>query len=137
MAFTRIAEVSGGPDSISTTIHFTGVSLFGISIAGIVGYFPIIVTCIAGALAAIMYSITIWESKTVQHWIANRRMIWKARKVARLKAKQKVLVAQLEAVEKVRVARHEARDIVEAAKNEAAVEATVEEAEAATKLPPL
>lgn len=137
MALTRVAEVNGGPDGISSAIHATSVSLFGVSIAGVIGYLPVIITCIAGALAACMYAVTLWESKTVQHWIANRRMLSRAKKVARLKAKQKVLVAELEAMETLRQARTEAREIVEVAKSEAAIMASAEEAHAATKIPPL
>ena len=137
MALTRIAEVNGGPDSMSVGIHIGSVSLFGVSVAGVIGYLPVFITCIAGILAACMYAVTLWESKTVQHWMNNRRMLKKAKKVARLKAKQKILEAELIAVEKVRVARHEAREIVESAKSEAFVAATQEETDAAVNIPPI
>ena len=137
MALTRIAEINGGPDTPSIAIHIGSVSLFGVSVAGVIGYLPVIITCVAGVLAACMYAVTLWESKTVQHWMNNRRQIKMAKKVARLKAKQKVLEAELTAVEKVRLARHEARELVESAKSEAFIVKTQEETEAAINVPPI
>ena len=50
----------------------------------------------------------------------NRQMVRKAKRIAKLKAKEKVIVAQLEALETLRQARVDARDKVEVAKVEAA-----------------
>jgi hypothetical protein len=137
MALTRIAEVNGGPDTASIAVHLGSVSLFGVSIVGIIGYLPIFITSIAGILACCMYAVTFYESKTVQHWLNNRRQLKMAKKVAKLKAKQKILEAELVAVEKVRMARSEARELVESAKSEAFIAQTQEATEAATKIPPL
>lgn len=96
-----------------------GATIFG----AVVGYLPYI----AAAIAVIWYLIQIWESRTVQHWHENRRMVRKARRVARLKAKEKVIIAQLEALEALRQARVDARDKVEVAKVEAAKVAIYEQ----------
>ena len=80
------------------------------------GYFPIV----AALAGFVWYVIQIWESRTVQHWWNNRREVKKAKKLMRLRAKEKVLVAKIEALAKVKAAKIEARDQVEAAKVEAA-----------------
>ena len=84
----------------------------------------------AAALGLCWYSIQIWESRTCQHWWHNRQMVRKARKITKLRAREKVIVAKLEALEQVRAARHEAVEKVEKAK----VEAAREVVQAETKL---
>ena len=65
-------------------------------------------------------------------------MVRKARRVARLKAKEKVIVAQLEALETLRQARVDARDKVELAKVEAAKITIHEQTQADSEdIPPL
>ena len=81
-----------------------------------IGWFPYI----AAFAAFVWYVIQIWESRTIQHWWTNRRMIQKARKIAKLKAKEKVIAAKLLALQTVRAAQKEAKAIV----TEATVEAT-------------
>lgn len=103
----------------------------GAIIAAIIGYLPII----AAAVALVWYVIQIWESRTIQHWVENRRMVRKAKKVARLKARERVIVAQLEALEALRQARVDARDKVEVARVEAAKLAAIETADAELKDP--
>jgi hypothetical protein len=88
----------------------------GAIVGSIIGYLPYI----AALVGMIWYAIQIWESRTVQHWWRNRQMVRKAKRIARLKAKEKVIVAQLEAMESVRQAQVDARDKVETAKVEAA-----------------
>lgn len=78
----------------------------------------------------VWYIIQIWESRTVQHYLQNRKMVKKAKKIARLRAKEKVIVAQLEALETIRQAKADARDKVELAKVEAAKDKIHEEIKA-------
>lgn len=104
----------------------------GTIIATIIGYLPII----AAAVALIWYCIQIWESRTVQHWWTNRQMIKKAKRIARLKAKEKVIAAQLEALESIRQAKADARDKVAIATVEAAKLQLKEETEVEERLPP-
>lgn len=103
----------------------------GAIVGVVVGWFPLI----AAVAGFIWYAIQIWESRTVQHWFQNRRMVRKAKKIAKLKAKEKVIVAQLEALETLRQARVDARDKVEIAKVEAAKLVAQEETAAASKDP--
>lgn len=88
----------------------------GTIVASIVGYLP----ALAASIALLWYCIQIWESRTVQHYLENRRMVRKAKRIIRLRAKEKVISAQLEALESIRQARVDARDRVEVAKVEAA-----------------
>jgi hypothetical protein len=101
----------------------------GAIVASFLGYVPLI----AALFALVWYMIQIWESRTVQHWWRNRQMVKKAKKVARLKAKEKVIVAQLLALETLRQARVNARDMVETAKVDAAKIQIHEETEAVIK----
>ena len=75
---------------------------------------------VSGLAALIWFSIQIWSARVIQHWWANKQMVWKSKKIARLRSREKVIVAKLAALEKVRVAKAEAREIVESAKVEAA-----------------
>ena len=96
-------------------------------IATILGWLPL-----AAAFAGmIWYCIQIWESPTVQHWWTNRKMVRKARKITRLRAKERVIVAQLEALETIRVAKAEARERVATAQVEAAKQVVHEDIESA------
>ena len=103
----------------------------GAIVGSFLGYFPII----AAFAGFVWYSIQIWESRTIQHWWRNRVEIKRAKKLVRLRAKEKVLVAKIEALAKVRAARVEARDKIEEAKVEAAKLQVHEEAELAAKPP--
>lgn len=107
--FTRTSQ--------STVRSHLGVDLLaiGLTSGAIFGWVPA-----AAAFASLLwFTIQIWESRTIQHWLNNHRMIKKAKKIARLKAKEKVIIAQLEGLESVRQAKAEARDKVEQAKVDA------------------
>jgi hypothetical protein len=81
----------------------------------------------AGALAGLTwFCIQIWRSREIQHWWRNRQEVKRAKKLVRLRAREKVLVAKIEALAKVRAARVEARDLVEQAKVDAALDAVHE-----------
>lgn len=121
-------------DQAPPTTHLVDVAAASAIVMTLLGWLPLL----AAILGAVWYAIQIWESRTVQHWWENRKMVKKARKIARLKAKEKVIVAQLEALEALRQARVEARDKVEIAKVEAAKQAVHEETILASKgTPPL
>lgn len=104
----------------------------GAIVAAALGYLP----AVAAGVALFWYLIQIWESRTVQHWLANRQMVRKAKKIARLRAKEKVISAQLEALESIRQAKADARDRVEIAKVEAEKLQIREETAAEVKLTP-
>jgi hypothetical protein len=81
----------------------------------------------AGALAGLTwFCIQIWRSREIQHWWHNRQEVKRARRLVRLRARERVLVAKIEALAKVRAARVEARDLVEQAKVDAAAQAAHE-----------
>ena len=83
----------------------------------------------AGALAALIwFCIQIWRSREIQHWYHNWQEVKRARRLVRLRAREKVLVAQIEALASVKQAKVEARDKVEAAKVEAALDVVHEAA---------
>lgn len=92
----------------------------GVIVATLAQFLP----AFAAAAAAIWYAVQIYESDTCQHWLEKRRMKHKARKIASLRAQQKVLLAELEALEIVREARVVAADKVASAAHEAATTLT-------------
>lgn len=97
--------------------HWTGhVVAFFAMLGSLLGFFPVV----AAMAAAVWYMIQIYESDTSQKWISNRRMVRKGRRIAKLRAEQKVLLAELEALEVVREARTVAATKVAKALNEAA-----------------
>jgi len=117
------AIASPGPELVPPSLHLpfpvaliTDVVSAGAIIGTILGDLPYV----AALAGMVWYTIQIWESRTVQHWWRNRQMVRKAKKIARLRAKEKVIVAQLEALETIRQARVDARTKVEVAKVEAA-----------------
>ncbi len=125
-------------DPTQPPLHFPHpVSLAGdvLGAGAIVGTFLGYLPLVAAFLALIWYVIQIWESRTVQHWWRNRQEVKKAKRLVRLRAKEKILVAKIEALAQVRAARVEARDKVEQAKVEAAKLQVHEEAELAAKAP--
>lgn len=97
--------------------HWIGHS---ISAGALLGALTGLIPALAALIAVIYYIIQIYESDTVQKYLDKRRRIWKARRVAKLRAQQKVLLAELEALEVIRVARDEAADKVAVATSEAA-----------------
>lgn len=110
--------------------HVFGAGTIAATIAGV---FP----PIAAFFAFLFYMVQLWESSTVQHYVRNKRMVWKARKVARLRAKEKVITAQLEALEVVRQARTEAKELVATAAAEAEKLKVKEETDRQVSLPPV
>lgn len=102
-------------DQWNTLRHVIDTVSAGAIIGAIIGYLP----ALAALGAVIWYIIQIYESRTFQHWIANTRMKYRARKLARLKARQKVLQAEVEALTVRKTARTVARELVEQARVEA------------------
>lgn len=103
-------------------------AMAALSIVGtIAGWLPTIAT----VFSTVWFGIKIYESQTFRHWNNNRIMRSKARKIARLKAKEKILAAQILAMETVRSARVEAKEKIATAKTEATLDVvhdTVDEA---------
>jgi len=95
-------------------------SVHGAALLTVIGALLQLLPAVAAAAGAIYYLIQVWETRTIQHWWNNRKMRLKAEKIARLRAKEKVIQAQLEAEGEVRQARAKARAKVEAASQEAA-----------------
>jgi hypothetical protein len=126
-------DVSPGflsPD-VATQLVPHGASI-GAIIGALMGWLPAFIALIPAAY----YGILIYESKTVQGWL-HRRFERKSRKrIAKLRAKAKVVSAQLEAAEMVRSAKVEAVDKVAVAVADAkqlvtntAVQTAVEQAQ--------
>lgn len=103
---------------ISPTPSFWGhVAAVGTWVGTLFGLLP----ALAALVAVIWYMIQIYESTTVQKWLDVKRLVWKARRIAHIRAEQKLLQAQLEAMEIVREARVIADSKVAVATTEAAV----------------
>lgn len=93
-----------------------------IAILSLLGSLLALLPAVVALFAAVYYVIQIYESDTTQKWLEKRRMVRKARRIARLRAEQKVLLAELEALEVVREARVIATSKIAAAAHEAAVD---------------
>lgn len=111
--------------------------LAGGIIATVWGVLPTVIGALAGFVGLIYYSIVIWESRTIQHWWQNRRMIYRAKKILRLKAQAKVVAAELEAMERVRTAKRVARETLEDAQLEAAKAVVLLEPEVIEEITPI
>jgi len=82
-----------------------------IILGSVMGVLP----AIAAVIGICYYAIQVWESNTVQTWVHKHRARRAVVKLARLHAKQKVLIAEIEAAELVRGATAEAHEKVAAA----------------------
>ena len=80
------------PHGIGHYLSPAGLSLF---FGAIIGALPVIIGIIGGTLAVAWYSVALWESKTVQNYMVNRKARALARKVAILEVKQAEIVGQL------------------------------------------
>lgn len=89
--------------------------------ASLLAWIPPSAALIGSLLGILWFVICITESRTYQHWRNNLRMKHRARKLARLKAQEKIVIAEILALEALRAARVEARELVEGAKADAAV----------------
>ena len=95
-------------------------------LAAIMGTLMGFLPAFAAGIAITFYMIQIWESSTVRHYLANRRMIRKARKIRKLKARAQVIEAQLDALETLRQAKVVAKEKVAIAHAEAAKQVALE-----------
>lgn len=81
------------PDPGVVVAHTASI---GAIAAAFVGWIPIIVALIP----AVYYLILIYESSTVQTWVHKRLLKRTNRRLAKLKAQQRILAAQIMAEEK-------------------------------------
>lgn len=97
---------------VNALAHSTAIASLATTLAGMFGYLPLIITCIAGVFAACAYAVTIWESVTIQQawsrWAFNRR----AKKIAKLRSRQAILAAKLTALETVKTAQVAAKNMI-------------------------
>jgi hypothetical protein len=107
------------------------------SIIAALGAFMGLLPSAVALVALIWYSVQLYESRTVQHYLRNRKMVRKAKKIARLRAKEKVIIAELEALEVMREAKATAREKVAKASHEAEVLVVHETADQKINLPPV
>lgn len=84
-----------------------------VSTLAIIGTFIGWLPYIAAFAAFVWYVIQIFESRTIQQWHAKKVLIRRTRKIAKLRAREKVIAAQLEALLKVEAAKREAKILVE------------------------
>lgn len=84
------------------------------------GYLAPLLTALATVASLVWFAICIWESSTIQHWKNNLIMRHRARKLARLKARELKVQASITAIELLRSARTDAKEVVAAAAADAA-----------------
>jgi hypothetical protein len=82
-----------------------------------------ILPALAALFAVLFYALQMYESDTCQKWLESKRKLKKAKRLAKLKAEQKMLVAEIDALEVVREARAVAAEKVAVAAHEAAKQA--------------
>lgn len=81
----------------------------GAAVVAIIGAFLQVLPVIAAVAGGVYYAIQIWETRTIQHWWNNKKMKAKAKRLARLRAQEKLIQAQIEATELLQQARSVAR----------------------------
>lgn len=82
-------------------------------------YLPWAIGVVIGVPGFLFYCVGLWESATVQNAVARWRTKHKAKRIARLRAREKVIQAELAAVDAIHSATIEAKKVVEAARVEA------------------
>lgn len=100
-------------------LDFTHVAGHTLSVGTILTSFMGFIPAIAALAGFIWYAIQIYESDTVQKWLERKRALWKAHRLSKLRAEQKVVMAEIEALEVVREARAIATEKVAAAAHQA------------------
>lgn len=97
---------------------FSGIEIDWHKIVSLLGTFAVIgsilgwLPYVAALAAFIWYVIQIWESRTIQYWWGTRQLIRRTRRIAKLKAKEKVIAAKLLALQTVLIAHKEAKTLV-------------------------
>ena len=94
--------------------HIVEHTIFGAALAaGFMGLVPFFLNIIASIAMFIWVAICIKESRTYIHWTRNRKMKKNARRLTRLRAKEKIVIAKIEAADRLRQARVEARALID------------------------
>ena len=99
--------------SVEATHLFAASGFTLTTILGFAGWLPFIGNVIVSIVGFIWFMICIKESKTYIHWTRNRAMKRNARRLVKLRAKEKIAIAKIEAAEKMRQARVAARDLLD------------------------
>lgn len=123
MNFAAMVEASSPPGTAKGSA-MASVSV-GTFIAHAWGYVPGIVAAMAGLLAIVWYSISIYESDTAKTWRTEHTQRRKTRRISRLRAKERVITAQLEALELRRSAAASAAELMRSAEQTAAEKVAV------------
>ena len=98
-----------------------GPSLLGSTLAiTILGYLPTVIGSGVALVALIFYMIQIRESKSYVSWQGAKAIKKHAKELAKLKAKEKVVIAKIEAIEKVRDEWLAAKELLEREREKAA-----------------
>lgn len=109
-------------DPAPITFHAVGLGGLGTASAGVLANLPVYITVFAAIVASVSYAVTIWESTTIQYWVAKWKQRRQARKMLKLKSRQRVVNAQIEAMERVQQVKTETHEQVQVAKAIAADE---------------
>ena len=104
----------------NTLQHPVQASIDGGVAAIILGSVMGVLPAIAAVIGICYYAIQVWESNTVQTWVHKHRAKRAAHRLAKLQAKQHILLAEIDAAEKMRTASVDAASKVAAATLEGA-----------------
>lgn len=103
-------------------------------VVSILGLLPYLGIAASGIVGFIFYTIQIYESKTFQEWRHDRTIRKQAKRLARLRAEERLILAHIDAIETVRTAKVEASELMEREKVEAAKLVAKEPAQTAKEL---
>jgi hypothetical protein len=104
-------------NGLAFLFHIPVLTSIAVSLLGLLPYLGI---AASGVVGFIFYTIQIYESKTYQQWRHDRTIKKQARRLAKLRAEEKLILARIDAIETVRVAKVEAAEMMEREKVEAA-----------------
>lgn len=93
------------PDNLVAPVY---AASYAAVLASFAGWLP----PVASIFAIVVCLITIYESRTFTRWWANHIRCQRAKKLARLRAKEKLVIAEIMALETKRAAKVEASEMV-------------------------
>lgn len=105
------------PEQVVPTVHVASVAAL---LAAYLGWVAPVAAGLGAVLVVVFYCITLWEMRTVQHWRADFIMRRRSKKLAKLRASEKLVIAKIQALEKFRAGKVEAREMIADAAADAA-----------------
>lgn len=116
------------------TDHVISSAFLATVVAYITGIIAPILGVLVGIMALVWYTIQIWESAFMSRWRLRIAARHKARQIAKLQRKEKIILAKLDALKVVQDAKITAQGIVQDARIEATKDAAHKSIEVEKKI---